>query len=183
MATLYDDRWQAGVAPLRILAFYGLFAAVGSTTGEVFKGAGLPRYVTIYAVLYNVLLGGALLLLGHGFGLEGIACATVVAPLGVSIVALRRVTIVLGIPARTLVGLLATPIQGTIVMVAVVLGMTQLLSSMAPPPAIRLAVLAVSGAVSYGAVLYLRDRAWCREAAATAGVTRGGVGRLERDVA
>lgn len=183
VATLYDTRWQAAVAPLRILAFYGLFAAVASTTGEVFKGAGKPRYVTQYAVLYNVLLASALLVLGPRLGLEGIAYATVVAPLGVVAVALRRVTILLGIPARSILALLAAPIRATMAMVVVVMGTSSLLAMVGAGPIVRLVVLAVSGALAYGAVLYWADPAWCREAAVTAGIARAGLGAAERDVA
>lgn len=183
IATLYDARWQTAVMPLRILAFYGLFAAVASTTGEVFKGAGVPRYVTMYAVLYNVILGASLFFLGRALGLEGIAYATVLAPLGVTVVALRRTAIILGIPPRTILSLLVAPIQGTMVMTVVVLGVSRLLALAGVGPVIELVVLAVSGALAYGAVLYWADPAWCREAAATAGVARLGVGRVERDVA
>lgn len=183
ITTLYDVRWLAAVPPLRILAFYGLCAAVASTTGEVFKGAGVPGYVTAYAVLYNVILGGALLAFGRTHGLEGIAWATVLAPLGVALVALRRVAIVLHIGLGTIVALLAAPVRGTMVMVMVVLAVSRLLSLAEAGPVLRLLVEVTAGALAYGAVLYRAEPSWVREAAATVGLTGMGTGRVPRDVA
>ena len=118
----------------------GLCAAVAGTTGEVFKGAGVPRYVTVYAVLYNLILGGALVVFGRTHGLEGIAWATVLAPLGVASLALRRVAIVLDIRLSAILKLLVTPIQGTMVMVVVVLSTSRLLSLLEAGPVLRLVV-------------------------------------------
>jgi PST family polysaccharide transporter len=189
IATLYDARWVTSVRPLRILAFYGLFAAVGSTTGEVFKGAGVPRYVTAYAVLYNVLLGAGLAIFGWTHGLQGIALATVIAPLGVALVALHRVTVLLDIRMRSITELLVAPSQGTIVMVIAVLATSRLLSLVHAGPLLRLVVEATVGALAYGAVLYRLEPAWVREALATLGVRWSGAARVdsaervERDVA
>lgn len=171
MATLYDARWLRSVPSLHVLAFYGLFAAVASTTGEVFKGAGVPRYVTAYAVLYNVILGAALVIFGRTHGLEGIACATVMAPFCVALVALRRVALVLDIKLREILGLFVAPLCGALAMVVVVLGASRLLSFVEAAPAARLFVEVVVGALAYGAVIYRTEPAWVSEAVATAGMT------------
>jgi len=183
IGTLYDPRWQAAVAPLRILAFYGLFAAVAATTGEVFKGAGVPRYVSRYAVLYNVLITVGLVVLGRTHALQGIAWATVLAPLIVSVVALRRVAIVLRIPLRRILALLVAPVQGTLAMAVVVLLVAHAAALGGAAPALRLAVEATAGTLTYAAVLYWLEPAWCREAAATIGIGRVRVRQAEGDVA
>ena len=167
IATLYDARWQAAVQPLRVLAFYGLFAAVASTTGEVFKGAGVPRYVTLYAIVYNVVLGASLVVL-RGYGLLGIALATVVAPLAVGTLSLRQVAILLGIPARSILALFASPLQGTLAMAVVVLGTSRLLALIGAGPMLELVVETLAGALTYGAMLYRAEPAWWHQAATTA---------------
>jgi O-antigen/teichoic acid export membrane protein len=181
IGTLYDARWAAAVAPLRILAFYGLFAAIAATTGEVFKGAGVPRWVSRYAVLYNLLIAVGLVVLGRTHGVEGIAWATVLAPLIVSAVALRRVAILLGLPMRRILALLVTPVQGTLAMAVVVMLVAVGLAGASP--ALRLAAEATAGALTYAAVLYWLEPAWCREAAATVGIGRARPERAEDVVA
>lgn len=168
VGTLYDARWQAAVAPLRILACYGFFAAVAATTGEVFKGAGVPKWVTIYAILYNVVLGASLLVLGSTHGLPGIACATVLAPVVTSAVALSRVAHILGIPLRRMGGLLIAPALATAAMAAAVLLVSRALSDAGPGT--RLATASATGALTYAMALWLAAPAWCREAASTLGL-------------
>ena len=176
IATLYDSRWQVAVEPLRVLAFYSLFSAIASTTGEVFKGAGVPRYVTTYAIVYNVVLGAALIAFRHQ-GLMGIALATVLAPLVVGVVSLRRAAIVLGIPPRSIVALFASPLRGTLAMTVVVLGVSRVLMMLGTPPLLQLLVDAAAGTLTYAAVLYRAEPAWWREAAATVGLPRLGLRR------
>jgi PST family polysaccharide transporter len=170
VGTLYDARWQAAVDPLRILACYGFFAAVAATTGEVFKGAGVPKWVTIYAVLYNVVLAASLLVLGSTHGLSGIACATVLAPVVTSAVALSRVARILGIARRRMAALLVAPALATAAMAAAVVLVSRALGDAGP--ATRLAAESATGVVGYALALWLAAPAWCREAAATIGLTR-----------
>ena len=102
----------------------------------MFKGAGVPRYVTRYAV------------------------------------ALRRVAIVLGIPLRRILALLLAPVQGTLAMAVVVLLVAHAAALAAAAPALRLAVEATAGALTYAAVLYWLEPACCREAGL---LTKGGL--------
>lgn len=171
VATLYDARWQVAVQPLRLLAFYALFAAVAATTGEVFKGAGIPRYVTLYAVLYNVVLGASLLVL-RKYGLEGIAAGTVLAPLAVAVVSLRHVAIVLGIAPRSMLAVFASPLQGSLGMAVAVIGTSRLLAQAGAGSTVQLVVEVAAGALTYGAMLYRAEPAWWHEAASTAGLPR-----------
>jgi len=171
VATLYDARWQVAVQPLRLLAFYALFAAVAATTGEVFKGAGIPRYVTLYAVLYNVVLGASLLVL-RKYGLEGIAAGTVLAPLAVAVVSLRHVAIVLGIAPRSMLVVFASPLQGSLGMAVAVSGTSRLLALAGAGSTVQLVVEVAAGALTYGAMLYRAEPAWWHEAVTTAGLPR-----------
>lgn len=162
--TLYDSRWLGTVTALQILAFYGLFLALAASTGEVFKAAGVPRYVFIYSALYTALLGALLFGLGASGGLNGIAAATVVAPLGIAILALISVTRLLRLSFAPVARAFALPCGGTACMTLAVLGAARVLTSTAPW--IQLVAEVSVGLGVYAAVVFWTEPTWAVELAA-----------------
>jgi PST family polysaccharide transporter len=169
--TLYGEAWIGAIGPLRILAFYGLFHAVAASCGEVFKATGNPRFVTLYAVLYNVLLGVMLYALGTQAGLMGVSLATLGAPLVVAIAGVvttcRLLPLGVGAVGRTL----ATPLVGAAAMAAAVLALSAPLHRGASAP-VELGFAVGVGVITYWAVVLGRQPASAREMAAALGLRR-----------
>ncbi|MEW6269260.1 MAG: oligosaccharide flippase family protein [Thermodesulfobacteriota bacterium] len=160
IATMYDARWQGAALLLAILAFYGLFHAVASSTGEVFKAAGAPRLVLIYALLYTVLLAVLLGVLGAVLGLAGAALAMTASAAVVGGVTLLSACRLLGLGAREVLRLAALPLQAVPVMTAVVVLVEHAAAAAELAAWLRLVAESALGALAYAAVVLLRRPAW-----------------------
>jgi len=165
---LYDARWLPLATPLRILAFYGLAHAVAATTGEVYKAAGVPRWVALYGLVYLGLLIAGLWALGTGLGLAGVALATVLAPAAVAVLSLRTVGRLLALPPRRLVAAFTVPLAATTAMAASVAAADTLLAEAAALA--RLAALVALGAAVYATAVRLAAPALAGELLALAGL-------------
>jgi O-antigen/teichoic acid export membrane protein len=76
---LFGERWEPAVAPLRVLALYGLLRAFSGTTAPVFQAAGKPQLVFLLGVCHLAVLCAALFTLTRPFGLVGAASSVVLA--------------------------------------------------------------------------------------------------------
>lgn len=101
LETAYGGRWSASYLPLRVLALYGLFRAVGATTGTVFIADGDPGLVRRIAQWQTLGMLVAIVPAVSFWGIAGAAVA-VTAPLMVaSVYALLRTADVVGVrPAQ-----------------------------------------------------------------------------------
>jgi O-antigen/teichoic acid export membrane protein/lysophospholipase L1-like esterase len=176
---LYDERWHPAIPALQILAFYGLFHAAAATTGEVFKAAGVPRWVALYAVLYDVVLACGLLVLART-GLTGIALAGVLAPAVVAVASLVTAARTVGTPVRTVATIVAAPLAASAVLAVAALAARAVVSAAGGGPALELGAATVAGAGAYAVALRQIAPEVLAELAALVGirsVTRGAGGR------
>jgi O-antigen/teichoic acid export membrane protein/lysophospholipase L1-like esterase len=179
LRTLYDERWQPAVPILEVLAFFGLFHAAAATTGEVFKAANAPRWVSVLALLYNVVLAAALLALTRA-GLTGVAIAVVLASAVVMAASLAAAARLVGTPLRTVAAVAPAPLAGSVVLAVGALGARALVRAAGGGPALALAAATAAGAVGYAAVLQRIAPDTLAELAALVGmrgVIRGGRAR------
>jgi lipopolysaccharide exporter len=97
---LYGGRWAASYGPLRVLAVYGAFRALGALTGTVFVAAGQPARVRRIATWQLIALVVVIVPAVATYGATGAALA-VTAPLtGGVIYALVAASRIVGVPLR-----------------------------------------------------------------------------------
>jgi len=101
---LYGDQWDDAAGALIVLAFYGLFRAVGATCGSVFLSAGKAHLVRRIAEVQLAVMV-PLLILAVSRGTVAHVAASVTLPLaGATIVALKLAADVVGVPAVQMLG-------------------------------------------------------------------------------
>lgn len=161
--TLYDARWSGAVAPLQILAFYGLFLAIAASTGAVFNTAGKSQYVFVYSAIYTAILGALLIGLGFSHGLTGIALATVVAPALIAVAAVFSACRILQLNPRTLLRLFVTPVAATCGLTAAVVIVSHAASNVGARPWSQLLCEVFAGAVAYLTLLAVVQPARLRD--------------------
>jgi lipopolysaccharide exporter len=166
--TLYGARWDGAIAPLRVLAFTGLFHALAATTGEVFKGIGRPGFVTGLAVVYDVVLVVALWLLGMEAGLLGVAVATLVAPLVTAIAAMAVLAQLVPVRGTTLARIVARAAVASAVMATAVWAAAAASPGLAPPLALARSI--VVGVAAYVLVVRAVEPEWFGEATSATGL-------------
>jgi lipopolysaccharide/colanic/teichoic acid biosynthesis glycosyltransferase/O-antigen/teichoic acid export membrane protein len=170
VAALYDPRWQGAGTLLAILSFYGLFHAIAASTGEVFKAAGAPRLVLVYAIVYIVSLAGLLFVMRSSLTLDGVALAVTASSATVAVGALVSTCRLLRMPLRQVLAKFALPALGVAVMALVVLAVAHLSEPLGLPPWARVLLHCLTGAASYAAVILLHRRDWARYVATRAGI-------------
>jgi O-antigen/teichoic acid export membrane protein len=106
---LFGESWEHAVAPLRILAVFGLIRAFSGTTGPVFQAAGKPQFVLLLNVWHLAVLCATLFTLTPPLGLEGAASAVVIAGAASLIPAFQLALRVLDLPLRELIANVERP--------------------------------------------------------------------------
>jgi O-antigen/teichoic acid export membrane protein len=100
---LFGERWEPSVAPLQILAVFGLVRAFAGTTAPVLQAAGRPQLVFWLSVWHLAVLSAALFALTPPFGLRGAASAVVLAGVASLVPAYWFALRVLELPLRGLI--------------------------------------------------------------------------------
>jgi len=145
IGVVLGPRWEAAVAPARILAVFALLAALSATTGDVFKATGRPGLVWRIGLVHGAVLWTGLALLAPR-GLAGVAWAVTAATAASSAVALVVALRLLGLGAGALARALAGPAAGGLAMAA-------LFAAVGPETvhgAVRLAAVSAAGGVAFG---------------------------------
>ncbi len=75
---LFGEKWLLAVAPLRILAFYGLLKSFVAPSGELFKGIGKPHLGPLFSIPHLALAVPVLYVLIRSLRLEGAALGMLV---------------------------------------------------------------------------------------------------------
>jgi O-antigen/teichoic acid export membrane protein len=138
-------RWADTVAPLRVLAAFGLCAALASTTGDVFKAVGRSRLIFTIGLVHTAVLWSGL----FGFasrGLAWVALAVSAAGLASSSTALVVALRLLGIRPLAFARALGGPVAAAAVMAAAVSAARAVDWG---SPAVELGALVAAGAVAY----------------------------------
>jgi O-antigen/teichoic acid export membrane protein len=76
---LFGEPWEPAVAPLQLLAVYGVTRAFTGTTSPVLQAAGKPQLVVVLSLWHLAVLSVALFALTPPFGLRGAAGAVTIA--------------------------------------------------------------------------------------------------------
>jgi O-antigen/teichoic acid export membrane protein len=144
---LFGQRWEPAVAPLRVLAVYGLLRAFSGTTVPVLQAAGRPQLVFNLSVLHLTALCAALVALAPQFGLVGTASAVVLAAAATIVPAYWLALRVLDLPLRELVANVERP---AVCSVPLALCLLLVLASTGGLAAgLQLALLVICGAAVY----------------------------------
>jgi O-antigen/teichoic acid export membrane protein len=144
---LFGAKWEPAVAPLRILAAYGLVKSFTSPAGEVFKGAGRPELGLAVGTLQIAIVVPALVVLVRSQGIDGAALAMLIAISACGIVKLALALRLLQGTALGLARALAPSFLCSAVLCATLLLLMSATDGLGP--VVRLSVLGAGGAAVY----------------------------------
>ena len=147
-------RWQAAIAPLRLLALYAGFRSVMALLPQVLTAIGRASWAMWVGIVLALVLPASFYV-GTGWGTSGVAVAWIIMyPVIVVPMLLMYTLRAIGLPLREYLLTLWPATSGTLVMVGLVLVMRMLLPS-GWPQAGLLGLLVGSGAAAYLATLWL----------------------------
>jgi O-antigen/teichoic acid export membrane protein len=144
---LFGAKWEPAVAPLRILAAYGLVKSFTSPAGEVFQGAGRPELGLAVGTLQIAIVVPALVVLVRSQGIDGAALAMLIAISACGIVKLALALRLLQGTALGLARALAPSFLCSAVLCATLLLLMSATDGLGP--VVRLSVLGAGGAAVY----------------------------------
>jgi O-antigen/teichoic acid export membrane protein len=148
---VFGERWSGAIAPLQILAVFGIVRTVSGVTGSVFQAAHRPQLNYQIGVWHAVVLFAMLYALAPTYGVKGVAWAEVVAAVSSLIPSYFFTLRMLQLPLRDLAADLLKPAVATLaVAVSLLLVRTQITSL---PPVALLLVLVAIGVAVYGVSL------------------------------
>jgi O-antigen/teichoic acid export membrane protein len=162
-------RWEDAIVPLRILAGFGLLAALSATTGDVFKATGRSRLIFRIGLVHSTVLWLGLATLA-GRGVPWVASAVSLAALVSSTLAFACVLRTLALGAGALARAVWTPVAATAVMAAVVVATR---AALPPGAALALGVLPAVGVLAYAGAMAVLAPDDVREVGAALAALRG----------
>jgi O-antigen/teichoic acid export membrane protein len=145
---LFGERWVPAVAPLRILAVFGIVRAFSGTTGPVIQAAGKPQLVLLLSIWHLAVICAALFALTPPFGLRGAAAAVLIAGLSSLLPAFRFALRALGLPVRELISNIGRPALCSVPLAICLFILQFPIGGLAPGA--QLALLVTCGAAVYG---------------------------------
>ena len=152
---VFGEQWLEAIPVLRVLAVYAWIYSIGYHVGGVYKAIGRPDIVLKLSALTLVIILPALLF-GARFGLIGIALGHLAAILIRRVVSLSIATKFVDVTISDIFSQLWPSFQGVLLMAPVTLGVLYLTASM--NSFIQLALVVLSGVVSYMAVIWWVER-------------------------
>ena len=159
--TLLGDRWVAAIVPLRFLALSAMLRSVTPLLPQVIVSTGHAKRNMQFTIAATLIMP-ALFYVGSRWGTAGVAGAWVVGyPLFVLPLFLRQVLRVTEMSLGTYLRTLSPALGATAVMAAAVLAV-RAVSPAAWPTGMQLVVQALTGVLTYGAVVYVLHRARVR---------------------
>jgi O-antigen/teichoic acid export membrane protein len=144
---LFGERWKPAVAPLQILAVFGLIRAFAGTTAPVLQAAGKPQLVLLLNVWHLAVVCPALFILTPPFELKGAAFAVTLAAAASLVPAYWFALKVLELPLRRLIANVERPAVCSVPLIVCLLGIQTSTSGLAP--GIELLVLVLCGIAVY----------------------------------
>jgi O-antigen/teichoic acid export membrane protein len=156
VVALFGHRWEPAVAPLQILALFGLIRAFSGTTAPVLQAAGKPQLVSLLSVIHLAVLCAALFILTPPFELVGAATAVTLAGAATLVPAYRFALRALDLPLRELIANVERPAMCSL---PVVVGLVGVRASTASLPAgIQLLALVLCGLAVYSVSAFVLAR-------------------------
>jgi PST family polysaccharide transporter/lipopolysaccharide exporter len=152
---LFGEEWEPAVPAMQVLAFYGLFRAIGRTFSPLWKTIGRPDVITKLSAIRLVLLAIFIYPLTSEFGIVG----TAITVTGVFIFPMMPLDIIVtsrlaDIPVRDIVYEFVFPSIGSVAMGLGVLHVSQVFPF---GPVLELVTLVVVGIVLYAASVLLLE--------------------------
>jgi lipopolysaccharide exporter len=144
---LLGEQWHAVIAPLRILAVYGVARGFAAPCGSVFQAAGRPQLVALWSLPHALLVVPLLIVLSHRWGVVGAAAAVTTAFAASAIPAFVSAARLLEVGGGDLLRTLSRPIACSALLGAVLLGLRPPIAEL--PAAAALAVAVAAGAAVY----------------------------------
>lgn len=148
---LLGEQWRPAVAPLRILAVFGLVRSFAGTSGAVFQAAGRPQLVYQLGLWHSAVLYSGLFALTPPFGVEGVAGAMAIAACCSFVPAWAFALRILQLSLRELLSAATRPLACALItagVLVVISGATRSLD-----PSTQLVLLVVGGLAAYGITL------------------------------
>jgi PST family polysaccharide transporter/lipopolysaccharide exporter len=157
---LFGARWEPAVAPLQILAVYGLLRAFSGTTVPALQAAGKPHLVSVLSIWHLTVLTGGLLTLTPRFGINGAAVAVVVAGAASLLPGYWLALAVLDLPFRQLIANIERPVLCSAPLVVCILAVQASTGELSS--GLQLLLLVFCGAAVYAATMFVLARSELR---------------------
>jgi PST family polysaccharide transporter len=151
---VFGRAWGPAIVPLEALALYATFRSLGLGPHEAFRGIGRPDLLVRLSLLRLAVVAPAVLI-GAGFGINGVAWAQAAAALPLALVMQVVASRVLGIPLRQIIRTLRPAVA---VALGVALAMAPVRFLMIGPEPVRLAFALAAGAAGAVLAVALADR-------------------------
>lgn len=140
------EKWMPIVPAMQVLAIYGAVRSIGATNGSLFTGSGNPRFDMILAAIKLVLLAFLIYPLTQWWGITGTALATTFPVFVTQIYGISRVLHILRCRLKDFFAPIVLPVIGSVLMLCVIYGIKQVLST-------TISILAIS--IPAGIVVYV----------------------------
>lgn len=161
VAVLLGPKWEGTAAPLALLALYASARSMTNLYSHVFNALRETRYAMWMSVLLAAILVPGFIV-GSSFGTVGLAAAWLALHPLFSVVVFQRLRRVLELRAAEYLQSLRLGVDGTVVMVAVVLGF-QWGVARDWPTGLRLTLAIILGGVTFIATTWLLHRERLRQ--------------------
>lgn len=153
--TFFGPKWNPMILPMQVLAVFGLLHSLTSGAFPLFRAVGRPELETKLQTLKFVALLVAIYPLTNALGLAGTSLAVVCSSaIAAPVAAVLSVRIIDG-RLRDLLGILAYPLVGSLVMGVCVVALRRSLSL---PAYVEFPLLVGAGVVVYAAVMLALER-------------------------
>jgi PST family polysaccharide transporter/lipopolysaccharide exporter len=157
---IFGEKWRAAVAPLQILAVFGIVRTFAGITGAVFQACGRPQLIYWIGLGHAAVLFSMLFLLAPSHGVEGVAVAEVTAAVASAIPSYIFTIRTLDLGAHDFVSALERPLACTAAVAVAILGARA--ATNGAQAAVQLAAVAGVGTVVYAASMLTFGRSELR---------------------
>lgn len=148
---VFGDQWLEAIPVLRVLAVYAWVYSLGYHVGGFYKAIGRPDILLRLSILTLVIIIPSLLI-GARFGLIGVAVGHLIAVLIRRVISLSLATHFVNVSIMDIFAELRSSFLAALVMAPVVLVVSYMTAEFSP--FIQLALIVLSGAISYIGMLW-----------------------------
>lgn len=152
---VFGEQWLEAIPVLRVLAIYAWVYSLGYHVGGLYKAIGRPDILLRLSILTLIIIIPSLLI-GARFGLIGVAVGHLVAVLIRRIISLTLATQFVNVSILDIFAELRSAFLAALVMAPITLAVSYLTTGL--NPFLRLALIALAGAISYLGVLWWTER-------------------------
>jgi len=155
--TLFGEEWGPSIPVMQVLALIGILQSVMVFNGSVIKACGKPSWQL--AIMFLTFVCSVIgFLLAVRWGIVAVAASFVIVGYLLAPVSYLAVRKLVGIDLRVYLGQYVAPLSASLAMVAVVLGLKQVLKNQDLHLAVQLAIYITSGALTYLLVILVTAR-------------------------